>query len=151
GSEGGAAPVELAQAGVELGRHDGLQDEVRDADREVEAGEPGNRQGEERRRLGERAVASELAETARGALELVTGVDDDGHRRALAELLLVEIADVEASDGHRAAEVAKDGGNRLRVALSGVRLRAQDHDPHAASTLPQTGGYMARCVAAGSI
>src|SRR5690606_16810012 len=69
GAEGRGVPVELPEPGVELGRHQGPEDEVVESEREVEAGEAGDGEDEEGRHRRQGLDPIERLACAHRALE----------------------------------------------------------------------------------
>src|SRR3569833_3076138 len=120
------APVVLAHAAVELGRHDRHEHEVVVADREVERGQPADRDGQEDRRLDQRVVFVLLLDCLVGTGELVAGLDHHADRRVQRELGLVEPAEIEAPHRHSPTELGQQRHDRPGITGRPLRLRT-DH------------------------
>jgi hypothetical protein len=60
----------------------------------------------------------------------VAGVAHHDGRRSAQQLLLVQIAEIEAARGDAATEVAQYGHDRVGIIAGDVGLGTQDHDSH---------------------
>jgi hypothetical protein len=73
-------------------------------------GQPRQRERDQDRHLGQRAAAPNLLHRAQRPGQLVAGVDHHHRRRRRRDGALVEIAQIEPRQGHRAAEIGQRRG-----------------------------------------
>ena len=94
-----------------------------------------NRQDHQGGGVSQHRRVVELLAHQHGALEIVRRVDHHDRGRLARDLLLVQVAQIEATRGGAAAEIPEHDERRVGVVAIGCRIAGHHQDAHAASGL----------------